>query len=314
MEQQLYVLERNCALEHLVARFNPAERREMEEDIKINGAQRSVKIWGETILIDYEYYDYCHEHKIPFSVERVPLRTEAEAVAWVSKNQLDRKSLSEERRKYLIGRRSRAERENILQQLQKQGDSTGLQAMVDPQYAKHSISKSFVRERIGKEYSLVYMTIRKYENYAESLDIIYKFCQDFVNEHLAGRLKVSIEKIEVLASLSPDMIVKECKRRMQDAREHGYNADRRGYSKDNEKKEETATVSIKDMPAYDPDAEIVSLSLTIPSWRSSIFRVRDVSNIRKTTGEARLRLKKELIRLKSATDKLIYVLREDFDG
>ena len=82
----------------------------------------------------------------------------------------------------------------------------------------------------------------------------------------------------------------------------------------NEKKEETATISIKDMPAYDPDAEIVSLSLTIPSWRSSIFRVRDVSNMRKTSGEARLILKNELIRLKSATDKLLYVLREDFDG
>ena len=80
MEQQLYVLERNCVLEHLVARFNPAERREMEDDIKTYGGQRSVKVWGETILIDYEYYDYCHEHKIPFSVESVPLRTEAEAV------------------------------------------------------------------------------------------------------------------------------------------------------------------------------------------------------------------------------------------
>lgn len=314
MEQQLYVLERNCVLEHLVARFNPAERREMEEDIKTNGGQRSVKVWGETILLDYEYYDYCHEHKIPFSVERVPLRSEAEAVAWVSKNQLDRKSLSEERRKYLIGRRSRAEREKNLQQLKNQEDSTGLHAMFAAKFVKRSASKTFVRERIGKEYALVYMTVRKYEKYSESLDIIYEFCQNFVNEHLAGRLKISIEKIEVLASLSPDMIVKECQKSLLEAQEHKHIAKRGQYTRDNEKKEETAIVSIKDMPAYDPDAEIVSLSLTIPSWRSSIFRVRDVSNIRKTTGEARLRLKNELIRLKSATDKLLYILREDFDG
>ena len=314
MEQQLYVLERNCVLEHLVARFNPAERREMEDDIKTYGGQRSVKVWGETILIDYEYYDYCHEHKIPFSVESVPLRTEAEAVAWVSKNQLDRKFLPEERRKYLIGRRSRAEREHGLEQLQKHEGSDSLQAMFAAKFAKHSGSKTIVRERIGREYSLVYMTVRKYETYAESLDQIYRFCQDFVNEHLAGRLKMSIEKIEVLASLSPDMIVKECQRRMQEAREYGCIAGRRRYTKEIEKKEEAATVSIKDMPAYDPDAEIVSLSLTIPSWRSSIFRVRDVSNMRKTSGEARLILKNELIRLKSATDKLLYVLREDFDG
>ena len=73
-------------------------------------------------------------------------------------------------------------------------------------------------------------------------------------------------------------------------------------------------ISIKNMPTYDPDAEIVSLSLTVPSWTSSILRVRDVTNIAETSPEARCRLREALISLKSITDKMLYVLREDNDG
>ena len=66
-------------------------------------------------------------------------------------------------------------------------------------------------------------------------------------------------------------------------------------------------------PAYDPDAEIASLSLTIPSWASNILRIKNSANMHETSPEARLRLKKALVRLKSTTDKLLYVLREATD-
>ena len=37
--------------------------------------------------------------------------------------------------------------------------------------------------------------------------------------------------------------------------------------------------SVKDMPEYDPDAEISSLTLTIPSWKSSIERAKNTADL-----------------------------------
>ena len=310
MEQQLYQLERNPALERLVAPLNPFERREMEKEIGTYGGLKGVMVWRKVILVDYEYYDYCHKQNVPFCLVDIPLRTETEAVAWVCKNQLLRKSLPEEMRKYLIGKRSRAERKSGLRQYQKLENGTDLQSLLNATYAKHYANKTFVRETIGKEYSLVYVTVRKYEGYAKELDVINKYCPEFVKEHLAGRMKVSFERIEKMVSLPQEMICNECQRLLQERSEV-----KKGRVNRNLKNTKTGTIpTIKDMPAADPDAEIVSLSLTIPSWRSSILRVRDVSDIGKTSEEARLRLRKALISLKSTTDKLLYVLREDPDG
>lgn len=310
MELELHKLDTDPALKRLVAPLNPAEFKEMEENIRCYGGIKGVMVWGNIILVDYEYYDYCHKQSIPFSLVDIPLRSEAEAVAWVCKNQLLRKFLPEEMRKYLIGRRSRAERKISLRQYQKLENGTDLQSLLNATYAKHYANKTFVRETIGKEYSLVYVTVRKYEDYAKELDVIYKYCPEFVKVHLEGRMKVSFEKIEKMVSLPKEMICSECQRFLQERSEV-----KRGKVNRNLKNTKTGTLpTIKDMPAADPDAEIVSLSLTIPSWRSSILRVRDVSDIRNTSEEARLRLKKALISLKSTTDKLLYVIRENSNG
>jgi hypothetical protein len=184
--------------------------------------------------------------------------------------------------------------------------------MFTAKYAKNNTFKTFVREKIGKEYSLVFMTVRKYENYAEALDVIYRSCPEFVNEHLAGRLRMSIERIESLSSLPMATVFSECRRWLSEPLETrlGRRRGKNPCSTQGDKAEELPSVSVKDMPAYDPDAEIVSLALTIPSWRSSIARVKAVSDIKETSREARLRLVEALILLKSTTDKLIYVLKE----
>ena len=61
-----------------------------------------------------------------------------------------------------------------------------------------------------------YITVRKYELYAQAIDILYVFSPEFVETHLAGRLKVSFEKIDRLVALSPGAVCSECQRMMQE--------------------------------------------------------------------------------------------------
>ena len=51
--------------------------------------------------------------------------------------------------------------------------------------------------------------------------------------------------------------------------------------------------SVKDMPEYDPDAEISSMIYTIPSWINSISRLIS-TDFSKVTNNAKLKLLNEL--------------------
>ncbi|MBR3378979.1 MAG: hypothetical protein IKG72_02390, partial [Bacillus sp. (in: Bacteria)] len=65
------------------------------------------------------------------------------------------------------------------------------------------------------------------------------------------------------------------------------------------------SVSVKDMPEYDPDAEIVGLTLTIPSWEGSIERVIKTANLEKASTKAKHEL---LDSLKSLLNQIMSII------
>ena len=73
---------------------------------------------------------------------------------------------------------------------------------------------------------------------------------------------------------------------------------------------ETPTVSVKDPPKYDPDSAVASLSLTIPSWASSIERVVDIDTLRGISDKAKPQLHTELLSLRDSIDLLLLALEE----
>jgi len=67
--------------------------------------------------------------------------------------------------------------------------------------------------------------------------------------------------------------------------------------------------SVKDMPAYDPDAEITGLTLTIPSWAGSIDRIIN-SDIENASVSAKTELIKALIYLQDKIECMLLVVKE----
>ena len=313
MEHRLYTLNSSPVLADLVMPLAQVERDELEENIRQSGDTLGIRVWNTTILVDYDYYSYCHRFNIPFCLINVPIQSEAEAIIWVCKNQLERKFLTDERKKYLIGKLSLAERAHKLHTLRKVDLSPGRQGQSLIKLAYYNSLKTVVRGRVGKDYHLAYITVRKYETYATALDILRESCADFVYEHLAGRLKMSIERIESLSLLTAEERRRTCRRWLHEPVEIQLRQKRAKVTKKkhNHKKAAMPGTSIKDMPVYDPDAEMVSLIFTIPFWRRSINRVKEVADIDKASPEARLRLIEALMLLESTADRLIDVLKEE---
>ena len=65
------------------------------------------------------------------------------------------------------------------------------------------------------------------------------------------------------------------------------------------------------MPAFDPDAEISSLTLTIPSWSSSIERTRNNADLSIVSPKARNNLILALGRLQNTVDEMLSAIKED---
>ena len=310
MERHIYLLEKSPVLKRLVLRLTASERRNMEQDVIFRGGSKSVRVWGKVILVDYEYYDCCHKHNVPFCLSHVYIENEMQAIAWVCRDQLQRKSLPEEMRKYLIGKQALAEREIAINKLAKLDEQ---QSVTTLRLAKHNVRLQIIRERIGAEHKIVPNTVAKYESYAKVLDNIGVLSPEFVEEHLTGMLKVSLHRMEAFSVLPPEEKYQQCQRWLSEPEEVKLGKKKRLHlfvPPIENKGLPSSVVSIKDMPDYDPDAEIVSLVLTIPTWRSSIKRVKESVNIMDVSMEARLRLIEALMLLQSMADKLIDVLKE----
>lgn len=69
--------------------------------------------------------------------------------------------------------------------------------------------------------------------------------------------------------------------------------------------------SVKDMPAFDPDAEVSSLALTIPSWSSSIKRTHTTANLSIISPYAKKRLLSALETLEASIDELRCAIKEE---
>ena len=67
---------------------------------------------------------------------------------------------------------------------------------------------------------------------------------------------------------------------------------------------------IKEMPEYDPNAELVSLSFTIPSWIESLDRVLSLSKYKTATVDVKNKVKKELHNLEFSIGTMLLALEE----
>jgi len=156
--------------------------------------------------------------------------------------------------------------------------------------------------------------LKKYGKYSCALDELSKAIPELVPKILSGEVKISHENILEMSRLSGQNIKRLSQHLSNDTTEFvGY------LRKVLPKRQDPAVKplltipigSVKDMPAYDPDAELSSLALTIPSWVMLIDRARSLTNLSEITDNARHKLEKELLGLKETIDSMLTVLKEE---
>lgn len=152
-------------------------------------------------------------------------------------------------------------------------------------------------------------TLQKYAKYSAALDAIEQNAPELVPHILSGAYKISFENIVALSEMEPEELKALSKKIGKNPYAFArYSESRRCLYSDASAKPGTAAAeqpAIKTMPAYDPDAEVAGLTLTIPSWMSSIDRTKSMAHLEAISPAARQNLLAALTELEGKIQEML---------
>ena len=181
------------------------EYHQLEENILDDGRiMMPIAVWGDIIVDGHNRYRIAREYgDIPFSTTQLDFANRHEAIAWICKNQLGRRNLSDEQKAYLLGKRYSAEKQ-IKRQRDENGRFTPL-GQNDP--TGDSVRTS---ERIAKEIGKSEKHVRRAEQYAQALDLADSVCPGIKKDILSGFINTTNKDVIALLKADkedlPDMI------------------------------------------------------------------------------------------------------------
>lgn len=290
--KELYELKIDKEFRRLVMPMSADAYDCLEKDLLEHGCEYPILCWNGIIIADYETYELCHKHGVLFCTVCVPANSREEVITRLCRKQMKRSDLTEQIKKYLIGKMSAAEQIiNTHSAVQEK--------------SRYECSATSIRERIARDYNIFHITVRNYERYASAIDILYETDSEFAEKILLGKIIIPQKKLIELACMP-------CVNK--NLTEFLLNKDTDIYSVLPARnfavtREIENLWLIKEMPKYDPDAEISSLALTIPSWVSSIKRVKMVADFSCVSLEAENKLLNELNMLGSVVEEMIRIIK-----
>ena len=95
---------------NLIRPLRREEYRQLELNLVVEGCREDIIAWNDTIIDGHNRYEICNKMRIPYGVKELDFPSRDAAIAWICANQLGRRNISEETRKYLIGKQYEAEK------------------------------------------------------------------------------------------------------------------------------------------------------------------------------------------------------------
>ncbi len=285
----------------------PGNQLEMlRRQIRFFGCENPIITWHRIIVYGYEEYQFCIEYGLPFTIQELEYNFRSEVINFVSKKCLSLDYLTDEWNRYCIGKFYESKKQLLL-------DNYPIQNQFTPQEFKrpaNMLTSEMCEEELRELRGIKHGTISKYGSFAGAIDTIYSKNKDIAYELLSGKFRLSHDNTMILSRLSAPEIVVVHDRIMNDGdlsilhsgtlRNH-HVAKVKAETDGKYKK----APEIKQMPKYDPNAEISSLTLTIPSWISSIERTCSTADFEHASPEAIDKLGLKLQILQEAINILI---------
>jgi hypothetical protein len=166
-----------------------------------------IVIWNNIIIDGHNRYLICKELNIDFSVSEKEFDNRFEVINWIINNQLNRRSMTNEQRNYLIGKRYKEEKKEECR----------------PKITEDVVSlitmrplDGIVEQKIAKKYQVSPNAVRKAEKFANAIDEVANNANinpyKILGREIKGTRKYIVELSQKPAELQKEIIEKVEKR------------------------------------------------------------------------------------------------------
>lgn len=269
---------------------------QMEADILSERHSDPLAVWKGFLVDGFSQYQIYQKHCLPFLTENMEFRCREAAIAWICARQLRRNDIPEHLRRFLIGTQYRAEAAEVkLFRNEKDWIKGGRKPVC------HQIAV-----RIGRENHVAWETVTRFSNFACSLEKIRSRAPAAAEKIMCGKIKIADKRLLWLSKLNEWSFQQEIAR--LEMTQQPLSATKINQSGTGKAVDTALTASVKDMPVFDPDAEVTGLTLTIPSWSGSIDRTIGRTDLSIVSAEAKERLASALLGLQEKADEMLMAI------
>lgn len=157
-----------------------------------------IIVWEGLIVDGHNRFIIAKKHpEIPFTVHETEFANRYEAIIWICKNQLGRRNLTPEQKKYLIGKQYEAEK------LNHGGDQKSNLKKSTGQNGQ-SIDKRWTRQRIADENGVNDSFVKRAEQFSKGVDAAEKAVPGTRQKVLSGEIKPTAAEIASVARAPPE--------------------------------------------------------------------------------------------------------------
>ena len=175
------------------------ELKQLEENILADGVViNPLIIWDGVIVDGHNRYRILQKHpEIQFTTYEKAFSDRYEAIAWICKNQLGRRNLTPEQRRYLIGKQYEAE---------KQSNGGDRKSSMKKSVGQNDqlIERKHTRRRIADENNVNESFVRRAESFANGVDAAEAVEPGIKQSILSGTLKVTNQDVSAIAKAPPE--------------------------------------------------------------------------------------------------------------
>lgn len=173
------------------------EFRQLEENILADGVViNPIIVWNGVIVDGHNRYCIIERHpEIHYSTHEKHFNDRFAVIAWICKNQLGRRNLTPEQKKYLIGKQYKSEKVS--------------ETFHGNQYTKvqsgsgQNVHHQKTAERIATENGINEKTVRRAELFSKAVDIADAVEPGIRAELLAGEIKATEKDIREIVTANP---------------------------------------------------------------------------------------------------------------
>lgn len=175
----------------------------LEENILSDGAVVSpLIVWDGVILDGHNRYEIIQKHpELTYAVHKKSFANRFEALSWICKNQLGRRNLTPQQKKYLIGQRYEAEKQaDAFHGNQHTASDESGAVQIEP----HQNGRHVTRAKIAKDTNMSDSYVMRAGWYAQGVDAAEEVLPGIKQEILTGAIKPTETAVAAVAKADPE--------------------------------------------------------------------------------------------------------------